>query len=133
MTDPWDRLARSRVAVLGTVGPAGRPHQVPVTFAVDGDRLVTMIDWKPKSSRRLQRLANIEADPKVSLLVHHYDDDWSLLWWVRVDGVARLYTTGPEWESARAALVAKYPQYAARPPDGEAIVITPASLRSWKA
>lgn len=133
MTEPWDLLSASSVAVLGTVGSDGRPHQVPVTFAIDGDRLVTMIDWKPKSGRRLQRLVNIEADPRVSLLANHYEDDWSCLWWVRVDGEALLFTEGAEWESAQAALIAKYTQYAAMPPVGEAIVILPTRASSWSA
>ncbi len=131
MSDAWELLTSARVAVLGTIGPGGRTHQVPVTFAVDEGRLVTMIDWKPKSGRRLQRLSNIEADPSVSLLAHHYEDDWTRLWWVRVVGEARVVSDGPEWESARTALAAKYFQYARNAPEGEAIVITPTRLRSW--
>ncbi len=133
MNDPWDLLARAPVAALGTVGPNGWPHQVPVTFAVEDGRIVTMVDWKPKTGRRLQRLVNIEANPHVSLMAHHYEDDWARLWWVRVDGDARVVTDGPEWEAAQAALVAKYPQYATQAPAGEAVIITPTQIRFWPA
>lgn len=133
MIDPWELLARAQVAALGTVGPKGWPHQVPVTFAVGDGRIVTMVDWKPKTGRRLQRLANIEANSHVSLMAHHYEDDWARLWWVRVDGEARVVTDGPEWEAAQAALVAKYGQYRERPPDGPVIAITPGKIVAWAA
>ncbi len=133
MTDPWDLLARAPVAALGTIGPKGWPHQVPVTFAVDDGRIVTMVDWKPKSGRRLQRLANIEANPRVSLMAHHYEEDWGRLWWVRVDGDAKVVTGGSEWDMAQAALVAKYSQYAAKAPEEDAVIITPVQVRFWPA
>ena len=62
------------------------PHLVPITFAVDGDALYSAVDAKPKSTRALRRLANIAANPAVSVLVDHYDDDWTRLWWARADG-----------------------------------------------
>jgi hypothetical protein len=68
------RFAAARVARLATASRP--PHLVPVTFAVDGDTVYTAVDAKPKRSRRLRRLANIEADPAVALLADHYSDDW---------------------------------------------------------
>ena len=89
-----ERFAAGRVARLATMSPDSRPHLVPVVFAVVGDTVWTAVDAKPKSTRSLRRLANIEANPRVSLLVDHYEEDWSALWWVRVDGKARLVSVG---------------------------------------
>jgi len=72
------------------LGADGRPHVVPVCFALDGDTLYTAVDEKPKSTRRLRRLANIEANPQVELVVDHWDEDWSRLWWVRLAGRAEI-------------------------------------------
>ncbi len=121
------RVSQAPVARLATVRPDGHPHVVPITFAVDGERVVTAIDHKPKTTSSLQRLRNIRANPVASVLVDHYDDDWSRLWWVRADGVARVRDASPE---ALAALTAKYPQYAATPPPGPFLEIT---VRRWSA
>lgn len=127
------RVADAPVAILGTAGTDGRPHLVPVTFAVTGDHLVTAIDWKPKSGRKLKRIANLEGDPRATLLIHHYSDDWDGLWWVRVDATARIHERGERWENAIAALSAKYPQYRDRPPAGEVIALWPEHVASWAA
>jgi len=83
------RLRTASSAVLGTVDRDRGVHLVPVVFSMVGDdRIVIAVDSKPKQSRRLRRLANVEADSRVSLLVDEYDDDWRRLWWVRVDGRA---------------------------------------------
>ena len=86
--------------MLATVGPDGAPHLVPVVFAVhnNGEKPVvyTAVDAKRKSTKRLRRLTNIEANPQVSMLVDHYDEDWSQLWWVRADGVAEIHHSGDE-------------------------------------
>jgi PPOX class probable F420-dependent enzyme len=123
------QFAAARVARLATVRPDGSPHVVPVTFAVDSGDIVTAVDHKPKRSRRLQRLVNIEANPAVSLLADHWDEDWSRLWWVRVDGTA---TTAEDDVAAVDALVAKYPQYREALPDGPAIRIRVTSISSWQ-
>ena len=80
------RFAAARVARLATADAAGRPHIVPITFAVDGDVVYSAVDAKPKRRTALKRLANIAANPAVALLVDHYADDWNELWWVRADG-----------------------------------------------
>jgi PPOX class probable F420-dependent enzyme len=126
------RFAGARVARLATVGADGTPHLVPVTFAVDGDIVVIAVDHKPKRTNDLRRLRNIGADPRVSLLADHYDEDWDLLWWVRADGTARVLRDERRAEPLR-PLVAKYPQYAARPPDGPVILVDVTNWRGWSA
>lgn len=125
------RFASARVARLATVTPAGAPHLVPVVFAVDGETVYTAVDGKPKSTRRLRRLANIAAEPRVSLLVDHYDDDWSRLWWVRADGRASVHDDGPHADRARALLSAKYPQYQSVPLDGPVIEVRVERWTGW--
>lgn len=124
-------LARSRVARLATVRSDGRPHLVPITFAVSDDALVTMIDHKPKTTARLQRLRNIEANPSVAVLVDEWDEDWDRLRWVRVDGTARLHSDDEVWRQAREALVVKYSQYSDHAPAGVAIAISIDEVTSW--
>jgi PPOX class probable F420-dependent enzyme len=110
--DARARFAAARVARLATADREGRPHLVPVVFAVSGDRVYTVTDAKPKRTIQLRRLANVRENPAVALLVDHYDDtDWSALWWVRADGRGRvLEGDEPEAVSAVELLVALYPQ-----------------------
>jgi PPOX class probable F420-dependent enzyme len=106
-----DRFAAARVARLATVDERGRPHLVPVVFALDGDTLFTVVDEKPKRTTELKRLANVRANPRVSLLADHYEEDWSKLWWVRADGTARVLPPDePEAKRAIDLLTARYPQ-----------------------
>jgi PPOX class probable F420-dependent enzyme len=131
-------LTAARVGRLATVRPDGRPHVVPCCFAVSGSeasgsRVWTAVDAKPKSTTRLQRLANVEAHPWASLLVDHYDEDWSTLWWVRVDGPAAVLSDGAECDAALRALAAKYAQYAATPPDGPVVELAVERVRGWAA
>jgi PPOX class probable F420-dependent enzyme len=127
-------FASARVARLATVDAEGLPHVVAITLAVDGDEIVTAVDHKPKRTTRLRRLANIEANPGVSILADHYEDDWSRLWWVRADGVARIVEPGDdEHEHAVAKLAARYPQYEERRPEGPAIVISVSRWSGWRA
>jgi PPOX class probable F420-dependent enzyme len=121
-------LGSARVASLGTIGPSGRPHLVPITFALAGDTIYTAIDAKPKSTRRLQRLANIRADPRVAVLADHYAEDWSALWWVRADGEATILAEPARLAAPLALLMARYPQYRHARPAGPMIVI---GVRRW--
>lgn len=106
----WELLARSPVAILGTLDPDGAPHLVPFTFvAMDGERIVSAIDEKPKASRELKRLRNLRRDPRVTVLAHHYEDDWSQLWWVRAVGRASVREQAPT--GGREALVNRYHPY----------------------
>jgi PPOX class probable F420-dependent enzyme len=127
-------LASARVARLATVGADTRPHLVPITFALDGDAILTAVDHKPKRTTRLRRLANIAANPRVSVLADHYEDDWSRLWWVRVDGTARVIEPqSREHAAAVGPLAERYEQYRERPPDGPAVVITASRWTGWRA
>ena len=123
------RLAAARVGRLATVTPRGRPHVVPVCFALHDGRIFTAVDAKPKATRALARLENVRATGRASLLVDHYDEDWRKLWWVRVDGAAEVL----ESDRAVDALAAKYPQYRAERPAGPLIAIAPERWRSWVA
>jgi PPOX class probable F420-dependent enzyme len=126
------RVAAARVARLATVRADGTPHVVPVCFAVVDDEIVTAVDdAKPKSTTALRRLDNVRGHPAVAVLVDHYDDDWSALWWVRADGTARVDSTPAVHHVA--ALAAKYAQYRAAPPPGPAIVVTGISWSGWSA
>jgi PPOX class probable F420-dependent enzyme len=129
-----ERFDRARVARLATLDAAGpRPHLVPVTFARVGNQtLVTAVDQKPKRTPALRRLRNIAANPRVCVLADHYEDDWTRLWWVRADGVARIGEAAEE-PAALAALVARYPQYTGRPPGGPVIVISVERWVGWAA
>jgi len=123
----------ARVARLATVRRDGSPHLVPVCFAVSGDAIYTAVDHKPKSTADLARLRHIAAEPRVALLADRYDDDWSRLWWVRVDGDAKVVESAQERNEALAALAAAYRQYAERPPEGPVIAVRPRRFRGWKA
>lgn len=125
------RFAEARSAVLATVTPGGGPHLVPVVFACDGDVVYTAVDGKPKSTQKLRRLANIEAQPKVSLLADEYSDDWERLWWVRADGEAAVHHDGAQVERARELLRAKYVQYGSVSLDGPVIEISVTRWVSW--
>ena len=127
------RVAAARVARLATVRSDGRPHLVPVTFALVGDHVVSAVDEKPKRTQDLQRLRNIAATPQVSLLVDAYSEDWSQLWWVRLDGSAEIVADGPRRTELVQALVEKYPQYQAAPPPGPVIVMAVERHTAWSA
>jgi PPOX class probable F420-dependent enzyme len=134
-TDQWrERFAGARVARLATVGADGAPHLVAITFALVGDTIVHAVDHKPKRTRALRRLANIAANPAVSVLADHYAEDWGALWWVRADGRARIVdATGDEGAAAIAALTVRYPQYRATPPAGPVVVVDVARWTGWAA
>jgi PPOX class probable F420-dependent enzyme len=127
------RIKTAMVARLATVGPDGRPHIVPITFASADGSLYFAVDQKPKRTRNLQRLRNIVANPAVSVLVDHYEDDWSSLWWVRVDATARIVEEGPEFDEAIALLSARYEQYRSNRPAGPVVAIKVERMTGWSA
>lgn len=135
--DAAGQFAKAPVAVLSTVGADGAPHVVPVVFAVGVDggeaTLYTAVDAKRKSTHRLRRLANIAANPAVSLLVDHYDEDWSELWWVRADGIATVHRSGEQMAIGYAALRRKYPQYERVALDGPVVTVAVTRWSSWHA
>jgi len=109
------------------------PHLVPVVFALDDNVVYTAVDAKPKTTQRLRRLTNIENNPRVSVLVDHYTDDWTQLWWVRVDGVAAIHRDGEAMHNGYRLLRAKYPQYQSVPLNGPVIAVTVRRWASWHA
>lgn len=125
------RVVEAPVARLATVGADARPHLVPIVFAVDGDTLVNAVDEKPKASRRLKRLENVAANTAVSVLVDHYDEDWTRLWWVRLDGEARAEPESTDrW---LVLLAAKYSAYREQPPEGPFLVMRITRWSGWAA
>jgi len=128
------RFIQARVARLATVGDHGAPHVVPVCFAATRDQLVTAIDHKPKTTTQLKRLDNIRANPAVSLLVDRYEEDWSLLWWVRADGHARVVDDPVELQPLLAPLLEKYRgHYGLRSLEGPAVVVDLHHWAGWTA
>jgi PPOX class probable F420-dependent enzyme len=127
------RVSFARVGRLVTVGAGGSPHAVPVCFALLGAAAYSAIDHKPKRHRRLRRLANIATEPRACLLVDEYGEDWSALWWVRLDGRGRVVDDPAEAAAAIDALVAKYPQYAARRPAGPVLALDITAWTGWSA
>jgi PPOX class probable F420-dependent enzyme len=125
------RVTAARVGRLATVTPAGEPHVVPCCFVLDGDTILSAVDAKPKSTLALRRLDNLRARPRAALLVDHYDDDWSTLWWVRADGDGRVIDAGAERERALDLLAAKYPQYRTRRPPGPVVAVVVTRWRAW--
>jgi PPOX class probable F420-dependent enzyme len=120
-------VRKSRRAVLATVDSNRRPHAVPVCWAETEGRIAVAIDDKPKSSRRLQRVRNIETNPQVTLLFDHYEDDWKRIGWVMVRARATLAPPG----TAGAELARRYEQYSTSPPRGEVIVAAPQRIVWW--
>jgi PPOX class probable F420-dependent enzyme len=128
------RVRDARVARLATVTHDGRPHVVPCCFALSGDVrevVYSAVDAKPKSTLALRRLENLGANPHAALLVDHYSDDWSTLWWVRVDGEGRILAGGAERDAAIALLTTKYPAYIEQPPPGAVVAIDVVGWRAW--
>ena len=126
------RFAAARIARLATVRADGRPHIVPIVFAMEGDLAYSVADPKPKRGLDLLRHRNIRANPRVSLLVDEYEESWQGIWWVRLDGTARLEESGPDRDKAIRLLREKYPQYETwDEPFGAATVIHVERLTSW--
>jgi PPOX class probable F420-dependent enzyme len=123
-----ERFAACDRVVLATTGTDLRPHLVPVTFVLAGDRVLIAIDDKPKTTRNLRRLRNLAENPRAALLADHYSPDWTQLWWIRADGTATIITSAPTDR-----LAAKYPQYAEKPPAGPFIDITIDNWTGWSA
>jgi PPOX class probable F420-dependent enzyme len=127
-----ERFAAARVARLATADATGRPHVVPIAFALDGDRLYSVVDSKPKRTTELRRLANVRENPRVAVLVDRYDDgDWSGLWWARADGAGRvLDPDDPEAPRAADLLRDRYPRIQ---PIGAVLAIDVERWSGWEA
>jgi PPOX class probable F420-dependent enzyme len=131
--DARRRFAASPVARLATVRPDGSPHVVPVVFALDGNRLYSAVDAKPKRSAGLQRLRNLRSEPRCCVLVDHYDADWRRLWWVRADGEAMVVDPVAEDHVGIRLLRERHTHYRADPPRGPLVIITVRRWSGWSA
>jgi PPOX class probable F420-dependent enzyme len=128
------RFAAARVARLATADVDGVPHLVPIVFALAEATLYSAVDGKPKRSLALRRLANVAANPRVAVLVDHYDEDWATLWWVRLDGHGRvLDPSDAEAAGALTALAERYPQYRSTPPPGPVMAVDVLRWTGWAA
>ena len=127
------RLGLARVARLATIDSDGRPHLVPIVFALEGDTLYAAVDRKPKRSQTLRRIENARVRPDVTVLVDHYEENWGRLWWIRLRGRARVLDDGEERDRALALLGDKYPQYQEEPPDGPVLAVDITQVREWSA
>jgi PPOX class probable F420-dependent enzyme len=121
------------VARLASVTESGRPHIVPFTFVLDGDRIYSAVDAKPKTTTSLRRLRNIRANPEVAVLADHYDEDWARLWWVRADGRAAVLDEPRQMARPLALLAGRYPQYRQAPPAGPVIAVSAERWTGWAA
>jgi PPOX class probable F420-dependent enzyme len=106
---------------------------VPICFALDGGVIYFAVDHKPKRTTDLKRLRNIAANPAVSVLVEHYEHDWNRLWWVRVDGIARVVDDADESARAIELLVDRYSQYRGHEPGGPVVAISVERISGWSA
>jgi PPOX class probable F420-dependent enzyme len=128
-----DALPAARVGRLATTGNDGAVHLVPFCFAVVAGLIVSAVDHKPKRTVRLQRLRDIEASGRATVLIDHYEEDWSRLWWIRVVGPAAVHEQGSDVDvAARQALVQKYAQYAGRAPAGPVYSIAIDEVSAWR-
>ncbi|MBF6350679.1 TIGR03668 family PPOX class F420-dependent oxidoreductase [Nocardia flavorosea] len=127
-----ERFAAARVARLATVNLEGSPHLVPIVFAVAGETIYTAVDAKPKSTTALRRLANITANPRVSVLADYYDEDWARLWWVRADAIARIIG-GAQAHTGIEQLTDRYPVYRDQPPPGPVLALDVTRWTGWSA
>lgn len=127
------RFESARVGRLATADAEGVPHVVPIVFAIDGDRIVTAIDGKRKRGGAPRRVANITVNPRVSVLVDAYEEDWSQLWWARADGRASIHREGTVRERALRQLRDRYPQYGRVPLVGPAVIIEVDRWSGWVA
>ena len=128
-------LRDGRVGRLATADAAGHPLVVPVCYAFDGERVYSAVDAKPKRTRALRRLRNIAENPRASLVVDEYDEEWTRLRYVIVEGPADVLTGGPEFARAVDLLVAKYAQYRTlglSRESGALIRLTPDRILHWR-
>jgi PPOX class probable F420-dependent enzyme len=125
------RFAAARVARLATVGAEQQPHLVPIVFALLGETVYSVVDAKPKRTTELARLRNVRANPRASVLVDHYEDDWEALWWARADGLARVVDSAEQEASAAVrALAERYPQQRAA---GAVLAVDVERWSGWSA
>jgi PPOX class probable F420-dependent enzyme len=128
-------LREARVGRLATADAAGRPLVVPACFAFDGAAVYSAVDDKPKRTRELRRLRNVRDNPHAALVVDVWDEDWTRLAWVMVEGPAQVLETGDEFTRALGLLRAKYLQYAVMDLErgGAVLRLGAQRVRAWRA
>ena len=129
-----DFMEAQRIGRLATADAEGTPHVVPVCYAFDGHRIYSALDLKPKRVpwQRLKRVRNIQANPRVGLVIDRYSEDWSQLAYVLIRGRADIVETGEEQERAVSLLRDRYPQYDALLAESCPVLrITPDRVVSW--
>ena len=135
LSEPQTRwLTRAPVGHLATASATGAPHVIPVCFAFDGQVIYSVLDQKPKSAPliRLRRVRNIQANPQVSLVVDHYEDDWQRLGYLLVTGRAEVLLDGGERVGAIRLLREKYHQYRTMDVDANPVIkIVPDRIVGW--
>ena len=132
-----DRFLRSaRAGHLATSDNRGRPHVIPFCYVFDGETIYSVLDAIPKTTplRQLRRVRNILANPYVSVVIDHYEEDWLRLHYVLISGVATLLDSGDEWSEAITMLREKYPQYRQMGLDESPVIkITPERFSPWSS
>jgi len=129
----YRRVNSAEVARLATINSDGTAHLVPIVFAIRNETLYTAVDAKPKRSRRLRRIENARVRPDVTVLADHYEADWSRLWWVRLEGRARVLDAGEEATLALRLLMERYEQYRREPPGLPVLAIDIREWRGWES
>lgn len=128
-------LETRRVGRLATADSAGRPHVVPICYALAGDQIVTPIDEKPQrvDPSKLRRSRDIDENPRVALVVDHYTETWSQLGWLQIRGTATRVAPGETHHTPGVSVLeAKYDQYATHDLSERPLIsIDPGSVRSW--
>jgi PPOX class probable F420-dependent enzyme len=133
--DVADFIASARVGRLATADGSGQPLVVPICYAWDGEALLSAIDAKPKRSGELARIRNIRENPKVSVVIDQYEEDWRRLRWVIIQGLAEVLTAGGDFARAVDLLSAKYPQYVSMGlsrESGTMIKVRPGKVLRWR-
>ena len=135
LTPRASRLIRSaRTAHLATSDKSGQPHVIPICFVYDGKFFYSPIDEKPKRTvpSKLKRLKNIRENPKVALVIDHYDEDWRKLGYILIFGKARIFQSGEKHRNVVQLLRKKYPQYRSMAIDARPMIaITANRVVSW--
>ena len=127
--EPWlvELIDSADVARFATTD-GRQPHLVPVVLVSAGNHIYLPIDGKLKKPGTLKRLSNIELHPEVTLLVDHYEDDWSQLWWVRVDAIASIV---PMPNAVRNKFTEKYTGYGHTEIGIESIKLEVVNVQKW--
>lgn len=130
-------IAEGRVGRLATADASGQPLVVPICYAFDGASLFSAIDAKPKrpGPQGLRRVRNIRENPRVSVVIDRYDEDWTRLRYVIIQGQAEILTDGGDFSRGVDLLLAKYPQYRSMGLKREAglmIKVEPARVTEWQ-